>query len=133
MATYDAERGREHLMETLGNIPPSLKTMMDHAPEHFAGYLQFREAVYRTPEQGAHLDIKTKELVYVLLDVAVRNLDGAKNHARAAMKAGVTAGEIMEGCMQVMHVFGVATWGMVGAELVEFCADIERSGDVKGG
>ena len=120
------KRGAEHFMRTLGNIPPSIQTMMDHAPAAFVGYLKFREAIYRTPETGGFLDLKTKELIYVLLDVVVCNLDGAKNHATAAVAAGLRSGELAEACMQVMHVCGVGTWGMVGHKVVEYVAEIEN-------
>jgi alkylhydroperoxidase/carboxymuconolactone decarboxylase family protein YurZ len=127
--TADAiEAGKAHFMETLGNLPEPIRAMMQHLPEHFAGYLQFREAVYRTREEGAHLDLKTKELLYTVLDIVTGNLDGAKNHGRAAYVAGMTSGELAEACMQVMHVCGVTTWGKTGYKVVDFIAELERSG-----
>jgi alkylhydroperoxidase/carboxymuconolactone decarboxylase family protein YurZ len=121
------ERGKAHFQETLGNLPEPIRAMMEFAPEAFAGYLQFREAVYRTPPTGGHLDLKTKEMLYTLLDVVTGNLEGAKNHGRAACAAGMTSGELAEGCMQVMHVCGVTTWGMTGYKVVDFIAGLERA------
>ncbi|VTU45085.1 carboxymuconolactone decarboxylase family protein [Variovorax sp. PBL-E5] len=125
-AQQAVEQGKAHFMHTLGNLPEPIRAMMDHLPEHFAGYLQFREAVYRSPEQGACLDLKTKELLYTVLDVVTGNLDGAKNHGRAAFVAGMNSGELAEACMQVMHVCGVTTWGTTGYKVVDFIAGLEK-------
>lgn len=121
------ERGKAHFMQTLGNLPEPIRAMMEYLPEHFAGYLQFREAVYQTPEQGAHLPVKTKELLYTVLDIVTGNLEGAKNHAQAGVTAGMTTGELAEACMQVMHVCGVTTWGKTGYKVVDYVAELERS------
>ena len=123
------ERGREHFMETLGNIPEPIRAMMQYLPDHFSGYLDFREAVCKTPDEGGHLDLKTKELLYTLLDIVTGNLDGAKNHGRAAFEAGMTSLELAEGCMQVMHVCGVTTWGKTGYKVVDYIAELESQRD----
>jgi alkylhydroperoxidase/carboxymuconolactone decarboxylase family protein YurZ len=128
-AAEAVEKGKAHFMETLGNLPEPIRAMMQYLPHHFDGYLRFREAVYRTPEQGAHLDTKTKELLYTLLDIVTGNLDGAKNHGRAAWKAGMTSGELAEGCMIVMHVCGVTTWGKTGYKVVDYIAELEKNGE----
>ena len=120
------KRGKEHFMHTLGNLPEAIRAMMEHTPESFVGYLKFRESVYRTPEQGAHLPLKTKELLYVVLDIVTGNLDGAKNHAQAGVAAGMTSGELAEACMQVMHVCGVTTWGKTGYKVVDYVAELEK-------
>jgi alkylhydroperoxidase/carboxymuconolactone decarboxylase family protein YurZ len=122
------EEGKAHFMETLGNLPEAIRAMMEHVPEHFPGYLQFRKAVYRSPQHGAHLDLKTKELLYTVLDIVTGNVDGAKNHGHAAFVAGMTSGELAEACMQVMHVCGVTTWGKTGYKVVDYIAELERSG-----
>ncbi len=119
------ERGKAHFMETLGNLPEPIRAMMEHVPEHFTGYLEFREAVYTQPAGGGHLDLKTKELLYTLLDIVTGNLDGAKNHGRAGFEAGMTSKELAEGCMQVMHVCGVTTWGKTGYKVVDYIAELE--------
>lgn len=121
------EQGKAHFMETLGNLPEPIRAMMEHAPDQFVGYLRFREAVYRPQSEGAHLDLKTKELLYTVLDVVTGNLDGAKNHGNAAFKAGMTSGELAEACMQVMHVCGVTTWGTTGYKVVDYIAGLEKA------
>ena len=121
------EDGKAHFMQTLGNLPEPIRAMMEHLPGHFVGYLKFREAVYRAPEQGGHLPVKTKELLYTVLDIVTGNLDGAKNHAQAGVKAGMTTGELAEACMQVMHVCGVTTWGKTGWQVVDYVAGLEKA------
>lgn len=126
--TRDAvEQGRRHFMETLGNIPEPIRALMEYQPEYFAGYLKMREAIYRRPPEGA-LDLKTKELIYVLLDIVTGNEAGAKNHLRAAMKEGLTVAELSDACMQVLHVCGVTTWGMTGYKVCDYAAELERRG-----
>lgn len=121
------EKGKAHFMETLGNLPEPIRALMEHAPDQFVGYLRFREAVYRPQSEGAHLDMKTKELLYTVLDVVTGNLDGAKNHGHAAFRAGMTSGELAEACMQVMHVCGVTTWGTTGYKVVDYIAGLEKA------
>lgn len=125
------EKGKAHFMETLGNLPEPIRAMMEHLPEHFVGYLQFREAVYRSPAQGAALDLKTKELLYTVLDIVTGNEAGAKNHGHAAFVAGMTSAELAEACMQVMHVCGVTTWGKTGYKVVDYIAELERNAGSK--
>jgi len=120
------EHGKAHFQETLGNLPEPIRAMMEYIPDHFVGYLRFREAVYREPEGQGHLDLKTKELLYVVLDIVTGNLDGAKNHGAAAFRAGMTSMELAEACMQIMHVCGVTTWGKTGYKVVDYIAELER-------
>jgi len=122
--------GREHFMETLGNVPEPIRAMMEHAPDVFAGYLRMREGIYRGKGPG-HLDLKTKEMLYVVLDIVTGNEAGAKNHLQAAMKAGLTVPELAEACMQVMHVCGITTWGMTGYKVVDYAAELARAGEGK--
>ena len=120
------QRGKDHFMHTLGNLPEPIRAMMEHVPESFVGYLQFRESVYRSPAEGASLDLKTKELLYTVLDIVTGNLEGAKNHGHAAFVAGMTSKELAEACMQIMHVCGVTTWGTTGYKVVDFIAGLEK-------
>lgn len=117
---------KAHFMETLGNIPEPIRAMADYAPEALLGYTRTRHYIMRTPEQGGALDLRTKELIYVLLDVVTGNLDGAKNHVGAAMRAGLTTAQLAEACMQVMAVCGITTWGQTGWKLCDHAAALER-------
>lgn len=127
MPNDEIEKGKAHFMETLGNLPEPIRAMIEHVPGYFPGYLKMREWIYAQRPAG-HLDLKTKEMLYVVLDIITGNLDGAKNHAAAAVKAGMTSGELAEACMQVVHVCGITTWGKTGYKVVDFVAEQERRG-----
>lgn len=121
------EHGKAHFMHTLGNLPEPIRAMMEHVPDQFVGYLRFREGVYRPQSEGGRLDLKTKELLYTVLDIVTGNLEGAKNHGHAAWRAGMTSGELADACMQVMHVCGVTTWGKTGYKVVDYIAQLEKT------
>ena len=121
------EHGKAHFMHTLGNLPEPIRAMMEHVPDQFVGYLRFREGVYRPKSEGGRLDLKTKELLYTVLDIVTGNLEGAKNHGHAAWRAGMTSGELADACMQVMHVCGVTTWGKTGYKVVDYIAELEKA------
>ena len=130
MTTPDIEqaiaRGKAHFQETLGNLPEPIRAMMEHCPQHWPGYLRFREGVYSDHTAQGGLDLKTKELLYTVLDIVTGNLEGAINHGNAAAKAGMTSRELAEACMQVMHVCGVTTWGKTGYKVVDHIAALEK-------
>lgn len=125
------EQARAHFMQTLGNVPEPIRAFMDHAPGYLEGYLKMREYIYTEPPKAA-LDLKTKELIYVLLDIVTRNLDGAENHLRAAMRHGLTSAELAEACMQVIHVCGITPWGTVGWKVCDTAARLEREARTAG-
>ena len=119
--------GAAHFKKTLGNLPEPIRALIQYSPEFFAGYLQLREAIYRPPEAGGHLDVKTKEMLYTLLDIVTGNLDGAKNHGHAAFVAGMTSLELAEACMIAIHVCGITPWGTVGYKVVDYIAELEQA------
>jgi alkylhydroperoxidase/carboxymuconolactone decarboxylase family protein YurZ len=123
MANSDIEDIKQHYFQTLGNMPGAIRAMAEYAPDAFRGYTVMREYIYREPKDGGALDLKTKELLYVILDVVCGNLPGAKNHLDAAMRAGLTLPELSEACMQTMAVFGIHTWGMTGYPLCDYMRD----------
>ena len=106
------ERGKAHFMETLGNIPEPIRAMMQFVPDHFSGYLQFRETVYQSDPAEGHLDLKTKEMLYTLLDIVTGNLEGAKNHGRAAFEAGMTSRELADALTEMFRYEKVAGLGV---------------------
>ncbi|MGE0800768.1 MAG: carboxymuconolactone decarboxylase family protein [Lautropia sp.] len=121
----EVDEVKAHFMATLGNLPDPIRAMADYAPEALVGYARTRRYIMAHPPRAA-LDVRTKELVYVLLDVVTGNLDGAKNHLHAAMREGLTAAQLAEACMQVMAVCGITTWGQTGWKLCDYAAQIER-------
>ena len=125
-ASKTSHKGKAHFIKTLGNLPEPIRALMQYAPEFFDGYLQLREAIYRPPSSGGHLDVKTKELLYTLLDIVTGNLEGAKNHGHAAYVAGTTSRELAEACMIAIHVCGITPWGTVGYKVVDYLDELER-------
>lgn len=115
-------RGIANFEATSGRVPEAFQVLLDHAPGAFAGYGLLREAAMRAPEAGGALDLKTKELIFVLLDVLVGAADGAKAHATNALRHGLTLEELAEGLVQVILVGGITTWNLAGRQVMEHAA-----------
>ena len=103
---------------THGSVPPNFRTLMRHAPGAFAGYGLMRATLMRDRDAGGALELKTKELVFTLLDVLVGQTQGAKAHAANAIRLGLTLPELAEGLVQCMMVGGITTWNVSGAEVM---------------
>ena len=116
------QQGMDSFMATFGRVPDNFQLLAEHAPEAFAGYGLMRAMVMRDRPEGA-LDLKTKELIFALLDTLAGQNTGAKNHARAAMKLGLTIPELAEGLVQVIMVGGITTWNKTGAEVLRHCVE----------
>lgn len=117
------DKGIASFMATSGRVPPSYEVMIEHAPQAFAGYGLMRDFVMRSPENGGALDIKTKELIFALLDTATGQKDGAIAHAKLAVKNGLTMAELTEGLIQVVIVRGIPTWNSIGVEVIAACQE----------
>ncbi len=116
------DKGVASFMATSGRVPPSYEVLIEHAPQAFAGYGLMRDFVMRSPENGGALDIKTKELIFALLDTLAGQKDGAIAHAKLAVKNGLTMAELTEGLVQVIIVGGIPTWNSIGVEVIAACA-----------
>ncbi len=114
----DVERAKAHYLSVLGVMPEPIRAMADYAPEALVAYQQFKDYLYK-PDGEAALDLKTKELIYVVLDTATGNLPGANNHLRAAVDQGLTIPELAEALIQVMNVCGITTWGQTGYKVLD--------------
>ena len=110
--------GEESFAATTGAVPESFRVLQRHAPAAFAGYGLMRAALMRDRPEGA-LDLKTKELIFSLLDVLVGQTRGAKVHAGNAMRLGLTLPELAEGLVQCLMVGGITTWNVSGREVME--------------
>ena len=117
------EKGIASFMATSGRVPPSYEVLIEHAPQAFAGYGLIRDFVMRSPEDGGALDIKTKELIFALLDTLTGEKQGAINHAKQAVKNGLTMAELTEGLVQVLIVGGIPTWNTIGVDVIAACAE----------
>jgi alkylhydroperoxidase/carboxymuconolactone decarboxylase family protein YurZ len=125
--TQDAIRqGMESFLATTGRVPPNFSLLAEHAPGAFAGYGLMRSHVMRDRDAGGALDLKTKELVFCLLDTLVGQTHGAKVHAANAMRLGLTVPELAEGLVQVMMVGGITTWNVSGAEVLRHCLEAKE-------
>lgn len=113
----------KHYEETLGNVPEAISVLFKYDPVALEGYTMMRKRIMGQAPDGA-LPLKIKELIFVLLDCVVGNLDGAKNHVRAAIRAGLSMEELVEALVQALMVTGIASWGMVGYKVVEFAESI---------
>lgn len=123
--TDDAtQRGIDNLMKTFGRVPDTFQVMLDHAPAAFAGYTAMRGFVMRDRDEGAALDLKTKEFIFVLLDVQAGNLVGAKSHAANALKLGLTIPELVEGLVQVLMASGITSWNLCGRFVLEHALEL---------
>jgi len=112
MAEHDT-----HFEATIGSMPESVALLRRHAPEAFAGYLAAREAAYRLPPEG-HLTLASKELIFIVLDVAAGHVEGALAHAEAGLHAGLTPGQIMEALSIAILINGHQCWARAGAAVM---------------
>ena len=117
-----AQAGIDNFMATAGRFPDQFRLLQKHAPAAFAGYGLMRSALMRDRPEGA-LDLKTKELVFTVLDVLHGDLNGALNHGLTAMKLGLTLPELAEGLVQVLMVGGITTWNNVGQHVMKACEE----------
>ncbi|WP_375460840.1 carboxymuconolactone decarboxylase family protein [uncultured Enterovirga sp.] len=115
--------GIASFMQTFGRVPENFRLMAEHAPGAFAGYGLMRSFAMRGEAEGGALDLKTKELVFALLDTLVGQTEAAKRHAEAAMEHGLTVPELAEGLVQVMMVGGITTWNRSGAEVLRHAVE----------
>jgi alkylhydroperoxidase/carboxymuconolactone decarboxylase family protein YurZ len=111
----EVKAGVEHFEATMGSLPAPMVTFVREAPEAFEGYIGMRTWLMKE----GNLERKIKHLIFCLLDVNLGNLEGAVNHARAAVRNGLTMGELTEGIVQVFMTGGVATWGRTGYKVLD--------------
>jgi alkylhydroperoxidase/carboxymuconolactone decarboxylase family protein YurZ len=119
-----AQAGIDNFMATFGRFPDQFQLLHKHAPAAFAGYGLMRSYVMQERPAGA-LDMKTKELIFTLLDTLHGDPRGATNHGLAAMKLGLTPAELAEGLVQVIMVGGISTWNLVGQHVMRACTEVE--------
>lgn len=119
--------GKASFLATFGRVPANFELLAEHAPSAFAGYGLMRSAIMRDSEAGGALDLKTKELVFCLLDTLIGQNIGAKSHGAAAIKLGLTLPELAEGLVQVLMVGGITTWNLTGADVLRHCTEVSAA------
>ena len=116
---------------TFEQLPENFALLSEHAPAAFAGYGLIRNSVMGEREDGAGLDFKTKELIFTLLDTLIGQTEGAKSHAAAAMRQGLSIPELVEGLTQVIMVGGITTWNKTGADVLRHALELAMPGAEK--
>jgi alkylhydroperoxidase/carboxymuconolactone decarboxylase family protein YurZ len=124
LTQHAIQKGIESFEATFGRVPDNFVLLAEHAPGAFAGYGLMRDAIMRDKGTGGAIDLKTKELIFALLDTLIGQTTGAKNHAAAAVRLGLTLPELSEGLVQVIMAGGITTWNQTGAEVLRHCAEI---------
>jgi alkylhydroperoxidase/carboxymuconolactone decarboxylase family protein YurZ len=99
----------------MGSVPHAISTMFAMDEVFASHYTDIRELIYTQRPDG--MALAHKELLLVMFDLAVSNLDGAKNHLRAARRAGLSRTELYEALLIAFLVMGVSGWGKVGCHL----------------
>jgi alkylhydroperoxidase/carboxymuconolactone decarboxylase family protein YurZ len=105
---------------TTGALPEGYKLMLEHVPGVFAGYGLLRSAVMK---EGA-LDLKTKELIFALIDTAIGATEGAKVHAANAIRMGLSVEALAEGLAQCIMAAGVTTWNITGKATLQHAIQV---------
>jgi alkylhydroperoxidase/carboxymuconolactone decarboxylase family protein YurZ len=106
------ESAAQYYERVLDTVPPPIQALQSAAPEFLEGYIAARKAVLVDREGG--LDLATKELVFVLLDVIYDNEPGAMNHLEAALAAGMKPAALLDALLLTLLVGGIQTWGKAG-------------------
>lgn len=115
--------GIENFRKTRGGVPEGFQLLLEHAPGAFAGYSLMRSSLMT--ENGA-LDLKTKELIFALLDTLIGAVDGAKVHAANAIRLGLTVEQLAEGLVQCIMAGGVTTWNMTGKATLQHAVEVAK-------
>lgn len=116
--TPDVDEFEAHWIRTLGAVPELMASLRRMNEDYFAGYTRMRESLLA--DRPGALPTTSREIAYVLIDVMRENLSGAKNHTRAALRAGVTKQQLSELLTIVLMTCGMVTYGKIGKDLWEF-------------
>ena len=86
----------------------ALDYLLKARPEAMASYFRFMKAA------GTHLDPKTRALLSVITKVAAQTEAGFRQYLTRALKAGVSANEVIDGLLMCFPMLGLTkiTWAM---------------------
>ncbi len=92
--TPEQEAIKEEFIKVRGTWSDSWETILELDPAFMKAYSDFSSVPWRKN----HLDDKTKELIYITVDVNATHmyLPGARTHIQKALEFGATVDEIME-------------------------------------
>jgi AhpD family alkylhydroperoxidase len=97
---------QDHYLDIMGYVPPGVSRIFAMDEDFGDLFLGLREVIFRERADG--LPLMTKELILVVLDVAVNNRDGAVGHLKAARRAGLTRTQLREALMSIFLILGVS-------------------------
>ncbi|MGB7241709.1 MAG: carboxymuconolactone decarboxylase family protein [Sulfitobacter sp.] len=102
--TYPATQAQR----ATGDWNPFWTSLEDLDPDYLEAFLHFRSV----PQNGP-LDQKTKELIFIAINVATTHLwpSGARRHMANALAAGATKEEILE-VIQLTSIMGIHSMTM---------------------
>jgi alkylhydroperoxidase/carboxymuconolactone decarboxylase family protein YurZ len=112
-------------------LPREFEVLLRHAPDAFAGYGMLRAGVMRDTDHGGALDLRTKELLFTVLDVALGATDGAKRHAANAIGLGLTVPQLAEALVQCVMAAGITTWNRSGCAVMEHAVEAAAALDAQ--
>jgi alkylhydroperoxidase/carboxymuconolactone decarboxylase family protein YurZ len=92
-------------LDIMGHVPPNVARIFAMDEDFGKVFLELREIIFRERADG--LSLAMKELILVVLDVAVNNRAGATSHLRAARRAGLTQTQLRETLMAIFLILGV--------------------------
>jgi alkylhydroperoxidase/carboxymuconolactone decarboxylase family protein YurZ len=121
-----SEEIMKQFMKTLGTVPEPIRILGELSPKTLEGYFMTRSSVMEKVVEGG-LDLKTKEVIFTLLDTVSGNAPSAKNHARAAIRAGATSRQLLEAHIIAIMVVGISTWEVAGVEALKAAFEEEKS------
>ncbi|HEX3615134.1 MAG TPA: carboxymuconolactone decarboxylase family protein [Solirubrobacteraceae bacterium] len=102
---------------------PQHRVMADLDRELFESYRDFRSFFY--VERDGGLDSATKELLFIAINTAIGNSDGALNHVDTAREAGVTRAQLTEALSLALLLGGAQSWVNVGVKVAQAWIDAE--------
>ncbi|ABE36468.1 putative carboxymuconolactone decarboxylase [Paraburkholderia xenovorans LB400] len=115
-----------HYESDMGGLPEALVQLAEYAPETFDAYSRMRTTMLKSEADGAKLPLKYKHLILVVLDAIRDEPIGIVNHTRAAMNAGLSVDELIEGILLGIIVYGMPAWGKTGRKAVTFAVEFEK-------
>lgn len=120
--TYPATEAQR----TTGDWNPFWNTLEELDPDYLEAFLKFRSV----PQKGP-LDQKTKEFIFIAINVATTHLwpSGARRHIANALETGATKEEILE-VIQLTSIMGIHSMTMGVPILME---EVERHGQKNSG
>jgi alkylhydroperoxidase/carboxymuconolactone decarboxylase family protein YurZ len=108
-----------------------LGLLNEYVPDAVYGYLQFRKGAFSDgPEAG--LDHKTKELIEVVMGLALRKTNPVPlGHTRKALLAGATVKEIAEVVAMAMFYCGAITFDESGRHILRAALEFVEARDAE--